>query len=110
MCGAQKAMKSFCIAEVQSRHSLLGPHGGGPPASRLLARTGDGQWHGEWHKREGRSVSERPKSREETPKVGSDASAWPGRAAHAGIWLHSCCTATVAPQIVMHLGAFVAEE
>jgi len=28
--------------------------------------------------RKGRSVCERPKSREETPKVGSDASAWPG--------------------------------
>jgi hypothetical protein len=65
LCGAQYARLFFCIAELTSPHrsgvltyseGLLHVHG-----ERLGGRT-----------KKGRPVYERPKSREETPKVGSD--------------------------------------
>jgi hypothetical protein len=60
MCGAQNARNSFRIAEAKSGHGFAAP------------RSNDC----EVGKKKGPLVEERPKSREETPKVGHDTSAF----------------------------------
>jgi hypothetical protein len=88
MCGAQNASDSFCIAEI------LPPHGKGParasdPAEGLI-------------KKGPLAVAGRPKSREETPKVGLDHA---GRTQHVatGIWACSCWYAIGTAQKIAQL-------
>ena len=63
-----------------------------------------------WAQRRGRSNAERPKSREETPKVGYDTSGIAGHAANFGIWACSCCGATVSMHKTRHLRTTVPTE
>jgi hypothetical protein len=75
MCGAQNASDSFCIAEIPPPHGK-GPQARSDPAEGLI-------------KKGPLAVAGRPKSREETPKVGLD---------HAGRTQHVA---------IPHMGAFV---
>src|SRR5215475_8011692 len=95
MCGAQNASQSFCIAEtrwdIAVRSRPRNPRNRAEPAYKEGAARED----------------ERPKSREETPKVGYDTSAKPN-VPHTGIWARSWCSATATIGLRMHFGTHVA--
>src|SRR5215471_18635746 len=95
MCGAQNASQSFCIAEIRWDIAVKS-HRGNP-------RNRAGPLYKEWAARE----DERPKSREETPKVGYDTSAKPN-VPHGGIWACSWCSATATNGLRVHFSTHVA--
>src|SRR5262245_50034348 len=66
MCAAQIATSRYCIAEAQSPHRSA-------PLTYSAYADGSAYCDSTDGKERGRSPIERPKSREETPKVGCDA-------------------------------------
>jgi hypothetical protein len=92
MCDAQSSSELFCIAETRRQHGL----GGG----WWLAR---GHWGGALEKKKGRAgMAVQPKSREETPKVGTPWWAGPGHGAalDMGVFVLRC---NLAPGLPYHL-------
>src|SRR5262245_47528250 len=95
MISTKNATQSFYIAEIQLDIAVKS-HRGNP-------RNRAGPLYKEGAARE----DERPKSREETPKVGYDTSAKPN-VPHTGIWARSWCSATATIGLRMHFGTHVA--
>src|SRR5262245_22242337 len=95
MISTKNATQSFYIAEIQLDIAVKS-HRGNP-------RNRAGPLYKEGAARE----DERPKSREETPKVGFDTSAKPN-VPHGGIWACSWCSATATIGLRVLFGTHVA--
>src|SRR6516162_9949887 len=95
MCGAQNASESFCIAEIW--WDIAVKSHGRNPRNRAEPRYKEGAAR----------EDERPKSREETPKVGYETSAKPN-VPHAAIWACSWCSATATIGLRVYFGTHVA--
>src|SRR5262245_7871433 len=108
MCGAQSSSELFCIAETRRQHGLnaglgLWPAGrANPPVTKSLSAV--------MRKKKGPpGMAVQPKSREETPKVGTPWRAWPSRGAarDMGMFVLRC---NLAQEAAVYIGKDVAQE